>query len=75
MPQASDEQRKQWGGQQGVGEDKAENFLREQGWILQRNWTWWRPDWREPTPEEKEAAGFLCDEWDYGWFESNIGLF
>lgn len=69
MSQASEEQRKIWGGEDSVGEDKAEKYLADHGYILQRNWTW-----KLPTPdhkiteEEYGAMCFLIDEWDYGGF-------
>jgi hypothetical protein len=67
MPQATEEQRKLWGGRNGVGEDKAENFLQSHGYILQRNWTWKKPTpTHTVTQEEYEAICFLIDEWDYG---------
>lgn len=67
MPQASDEQRAAWGGVQGVGDDKALDYLKERGFVLTRQW-----EWRKPTPdhemtdEDWGAISFLIDEWDYG---------
>ena len=67
MPQASDELRAKWGGAQGVGEDKAEGFLRERGWTLTRDWGWLKPTFEHaPTEDELDAIIFLIEEWDYG---------
>lgn len=68
MPQASETQRQKWGGAQGVGEDKACEFLKSRGWMLQQDWSWQHPEGRHPTEEEQDAAQFLVDEWDWGWF-------
>lgn len=67
MPQATEELRSKWGGQQGVGEDKAEDFLKERGYKLTRQWLWEKPTpAHTPTDEELEAMAFLIQEWDYG---------
>jgi hypothetical protein len=67
MPQATLEQRKRWGGALGVGEDKAEAFLEERGWVLTRQWQWVPPTLGYyASDEEHEAIAFLIDEWDYG---------
>jgi len=67
MPQASSELRERWGGAEGVGEDKAVAYLKQQGWCLSRDWLWYRTDDRvDPTPTEWEAMRFLIDEWDFG---------
>lgn len=67
MPQASDAQRRRWGGRHGVGEDKAEGFLKSRGYVLTRQWYWTlpKPD-HYVTAEEADAMQFLMDEWDYG---------
>lgn len=67
MPQASDEQRRQWGDNGGVGEQKAIAHLEGRGFVLTRQWTWIKP-----TPDYQldnddwGAVGFLIDEWDWG---------
>ena len=73
MPQASNKLRKAWGGQSGVGEDKAEAFLKSHGFILLRNWFWELPPeriqilrYKAMTLDEVEAMTFLVEEWDYG---------
>jgi hypothetical protein len=69
MPQASDELRLKWGGERGVGEDKAIAFLEERGWEEVGNGLWRRPsvrvaDFRGESDEE-EAFAFLVHEWDH----------
>jgi len=67
MPSASPEQRRAWGGYNGIGEDKAEDFLKGRGWVLTNKWTWVPPTLGHfATDEEHGAIGFLIDEWDYG---------
>lgn len=67
MPQASPELREKWGGVQGVGEDKAEAFLKGRGYTLRRDWLWDRPTKdHQVTDDEGEAVMFLITEWDYG---------
>ena len=67
MPQASEEMRAKWGGQQGVGEDKAMAHLEGRGFKLTRQW-----EWVKPSPDyaldvdDCEAINFLICEWDYG---------
>lgn len=68
MPQASNELRARWGGFQGVGEDKAEAFLTDHGFILTDHWSWISPKPEvEVTEDEWSAMDFLVYEWDYGW--------
>lgn len=64
MPQASDEQRADWG----IAEDKAEDYLFWHGWLLCRGWLWWHHDWEKALMDDDayEAMKFLVDEWDYG---------
>lgn len=63
MPQASDEQRAEWG----ISEDRAMRHLDERGFVLGRDWYW-----RKPSPDyvmtakDWSAIDFLCDEWDFG---------
>jgi hypothetical protein len=67
MPQASEELRKLWGGSDGVGEDKAEKFLKSHGYKLRRDWRWELPTSNHSiTDDEFDALCFLVDEWDYG---------
>lgn len=66
MPQASDELREKWGGEMGVGEDKAYNYLVSKGYELTRQWLWKKPSNHSMTQDEFEAMKFLVDEWDYG---------
>lgn len=69
MPQASDEQRKAWGGQQGVGDDKAIKYLKSRGYLQTSKWNWLIPIKDDsPSNDDLEAAAFLVDEWDWGWF-------
>ena len=73
MPQATEEQRKRWGGELGIGEDKAIKFLEDAGYILSRDWRWFLPNPNHtPTPNEISAVQFLIDEWDFGgiWTEA-----
>jgi len=70
MPQASEELRRLWGGENGVGEDKAMAHLRAAGFRLLPGWTWLKPsDDYEPTEADLGAIGFLIDEWDFGGIE------
>lgn len=72
MPQATDELRKRWGGENGVGDDKAMNHLLFHGFTFHqgiihppKGW-----DWKDPTAIGMDTWGaveFLCDEWDYGY--------
>jgi hypothetical protein len=68
MPQATEEQRHKWGGMGGVGDDKASRFLQDRGFKLTDDWQWAYRTGQEFTDQDFEAAQFLCDEWDYGWF-------
>ncbi len=63
MPQASDELRKKWGGEVGVSEDKAYEFLISKGWKCYKG-AWTMPD-HVITSDECEAISFLLDEWDH----------
>lgn len=69
MPQASDSDRAKWGGEFGIGEDKASNFLIEHDWHIWHNGLMCPGPKTETeiTPHEWEAAGFLMDEWDYSY--------
>ena len=67
MPQASEELRRKWGGEQGVGEDKAVTFLDRHGFHMTSRFEWCRD--RPPTPEEAEAIQFLVEEWDWGGYQ------
>lgn len=69
MPQASDRLRKLWGGDGGIGPDKAQAFLESRGYVLTKQWRWTHPTNKKPNKKECEAASFLCHEWDYGGFE------
>lgn len=70
MPQASDEDRAKWGGELGVGEDKAIAFLQAAGYTLLPSWFWRKPSpEHEPTEDELGAIWFLIDEWDFGGIE------
>lgn len=72
MPQASDELRSKWGGQMGVGEDKACDYLLRRGYILTKQWDWWVPyGIAFPTLRDLEAMQFLIEEWDYGSWTLN----
>lgn len=66
MPQASDELRAYWGG----ADDKpALDHLKEQGYILNKDWTWTTPQGvtLENMPERDFLAiKFMIDEWDFG---------
>jgi len=66
IPQATDELRAKWGGDMGVGEDKAMKFLAERGWREIGNGMMLAPP-GERTQDEWEALDFLCQEWDFGY--------
>lgn len=72
MPQATEELRKKWGGEHGIGDDKATNFLESQGYILTRDWLWIIPNDHIVTDEEALAVMFLIQEWDFGGFAQPI---
>lgn len=68
MPQASEEDRKQWGGEAGVGEDKALDFLLDRGWTEVKGKTGFMMPPNENgeiTWEEFDAMMFLIFEWDF----------
>jgi hypothetical protein len=68
MPQATEEQRKRWGSNLGVGEEKAIAFLEAAGYRLKHDWCWEKPSPDHvPTDDERGAEEFLVDEWDFGW--------
>ena len=70
MPQATDELRDRWGGEQGVGEDKAYNHLKARGFVFTRGGMIHPPsdyDHKTDTTDCEGAIDFLVDEWDYGY--------
>lgn len=66
MPQASEALRRKWGGELGVGEDKACDFLKARGFRLSYGWNWVRDT--PPNVMEGEAMDFLFHEWDWGTY-------
>ena len=68
MPQANEEQRKNWGdGPDGIVEGKAIKYLEDHGYKLQKNWFWKLPTPNHQiTDSELQAIGFLIDEQDFG---------
>lgn len=63
MPQASDEQRADWG----IDSHPPQAYLRAAGYRLTGGWEWIKPEPdHEPTNNEISAINFLIDEWDYG---------
>lgn len=66
MPQASLELCVRW---DGPSDEKAIAYLEERGYRLTTDWNWWIP-WTiaYPTDKDFDAAQFLVDEWDFGWF-------
>lgn len=68
MPQASSEDR-EWAEQKfgSIDNYTIEKWLVEQGFTLNRDWTWVPPrPYPQLTQDEKRAIVFLIDEWDYG---------
>ena len=68
MPQATKTMREKWGGDQGVGPDKAMAYLETCGWTLNEHGLWKLPSDRQTAEigdDEFEALQFLIDEWDY----------
>jgi len=61
-----------WGGEQGVGEDKACDYLEAAGYKLTKQWNWLIPEGHYVTEQEADAAQFLVDEWDWGWFVKEL---
>lgn len=61
MPQASDELRARWSHQ------SAGKFLEAAGYKLTAGFAWLPPSRTHlPTGDERQAIGYLIDEWDYG---------
>jgi hypothetical protein len=71
MPQASDEQRTEWG----IDDAPVIAFLENRGYKLTRQWTWVlpTPD-HHPTEKEISAICFLIDEWDFGGLDRNDSI-
>jgi hypothetical protein len=70
MPQAPDWLRESWGGKQGVGDDKAIEYLESKGYTLTGDHVWNKPnEEHKVTKEENQAILFLMMEWDYGGIE------
>lgn len=68
MPQARKELVERWGGEDGIGEDKAVNYLIRQGWKEVGFGLWRSPvEYFELMTAEKEALEFLIDEWDHAY--------
>lgn len=66
MPQASDEQRAEFG----VDSSLAIKFLETRGFKLTDHFDWIPPvDHDVLTPKEIRAIVFLIDEWDFGDIE------
>ena len=70
MPQASDKDREEYRKKFGdIGCEHGIKYLRERGWILNKDWTWKSPcNLFPPNKEELFILGFLVDEWDFGWY-------
>jgi hypothetical protein len=64
MPQASSELTERW---DGPSEEKAVAHLLDRGYRLAR-WDWLVPIGQEISDDDKSAALFMVQEWDYGWF-------
>lgn len=68
MPQASDELRLKWGGNLGVGEDKAEAHLITNHFVISPHGLIYPPtdfDWEADKTDCWGACLFLIEEWDY----------
>lgn len=64
MPTAIPELREEFG----IDDAPVIAFLRGEGYVLRRDWTWLAPANREPTERELRAVMFLIQEWDMGGF-------
>lgn len=62
MPQASDDQRADWG----IDDGPVIAYLKAAGYRLERDWSWTAPKDHEPTRNELSAIRFLIYEWDFG---------
>lgn len=63
MPQASDEQRAEWG----IDDAPVIRFLETAGYRLGGDWRWTKPTpAHQPSEKEISAIEFLMDEWDFG---------
>jgi hypothetical protein len=76
MPQATEEQRKEWGTDGGCGEEKAMAYLEGKGYKEFKNGVWLLPSPDHvATKEENGAMCFLIDEWDHaGWVKTKEEL-
>ncbi len=63
MPQASQEQRDEWGG---PSEETAISYLEARGYELGGDFYWTPPPEHTPTEKEWSAMEFLMAEWDFG---------
>lgn len=57
----------------GSGDINAVRYLREQGFILTRQWEWTHPEkktLKSLSEEEWCAMSYLVDEWDYGYLKT-----
>jgi hypothetical protein len=68
MPQATDEQRREWNG---PGDETALAYLKEAGYTLTRRWTWLPPRGHTPTMKECSAIDYLAAEWDFGGMDDS----
>lgn len=46
----------------------AIEYLRGCGYRLTNRYNWLVPNFHSLVPEERTAAQYLRDEWDFGWF-------
>lgn len=68
MPTASDEQRAEFG----IDDGPVIRFLEGRGYVRTSAWEWTMPEGRDiPTPKEWRAIVFLGDEWDWGWLDAS----
>lgn len=71
MPQSTPERRARWG-----SDAEAIAFLKSRGFILRRDFFWWKPAPGQPLKEdERDAITYLIEEWDFGGAMSPTGAF
>ncbi len=63
MPSTTPERAARWPGM----DSEAMKFLEDQGYTLNRDWTWTAPKtYHNPTKRETDALLYLIQEWDFG---------
>lgn len=69
MPQATDDLRARWGGEGGVGDERAITHLADRGFTFTAGLIQPPSDYDHELDKTdcEGAIDFLCDEWDYAY--------